>query len=79
MPEITIQDGEFPTIIREYELGIAKGENTFNLTLDTLKKINVYGKTKGSLLRRGVPEHQLEHWYTRLAGSHPFCRDSSLN
>ena len=69
MPEITIQDGEFPTIIREYELGIAKGENTFNLTLDTLKKINVYGKTKGSLLRRGVPEYQLEHWYTRLAAA----------
>ena len=69
MPEITIQDGEFPTIIREYERGIAKGENTFNLTLDTLRKINVYGKTKGSLLRRGVPEHQLEHWYTRLAAA----------
>ncbi|MDC0933966.1 hypothetical protein OAS20_00295 [Gammaproteobacteria bacterium] len=69
MPETTIQDGEFPTIIQEYERGIAKGENTFNLTLDTLKKINVYGKTKGSLLRRGVPEHQLEHWYTRLAAA----------
>ena len=69
MPEITIQDGEFPTIIREYELGIAKGENTFNLTLDTLKKINNYGKTKGSLLRRGVPQHQLSHWYTRLAAA----------
>lgn len=69
MPEITIKDGEFPTIIREYELGIAKGEDSFNLTLDTLKKIHVYGKTKGSLLRRGVPEHQLEHWYTRLAAA----------
>lgn len=69
MPEIIIQDGEFPTIIREYELGIAKGENTFNLTLDTLKKINNYGKTKGSLLRRGVPQHQLSHWYTRLAAA----------
>lgn len=69
MQEITIQDGEFPAIIMQYESGIAKGENSFNLTLDTLKKIHVYGKTKGSLLRRGAPEHQLEHWYTRLASA----------
>lgn len=69
MQEITIQDAEFPTIIMEYESSIAKGEDSFNSTLDTLKKIHIYGKTKGSLLRRQVPEHQLEHWYTRLAAA----------
>ena len=69
MSNVLIQDSEFPQIIREYESGIAKGEDTFNLTLNTLRKINEYGKTKGSLLRREVPEYQLHHWYTRLAAA----------